>query len=371
MDPRPILPRLDVTTTVSVVVVSSHTAMREPLRITVLTRMSNDVNAIHDASACLVDALNRRGHDAKLVDWAPGATRHAALGSDLLVVPYNPFLYDRLGFAPSLIRDVVRVKRSPSRPRIALVVHETFLDIRDVKSLLMGGWQRFQLGALLLLADSSFASIEAWAATLSRIRRTTLLPSGSTLPDARAERDPVRAELGVADRFVVATLTTGHPSHLTSYVASSLRLIAGERPTTFLQLGAKVNPVAHIPAEVPLITPGRLPAERLAAYVAAADLMLTPFTDGVSTRRTSFTAGLQQGVAVVGTSGVSTDSMLRSAGLDLVEVGSAEMLADRALLLAGDDDRRARAAAAGRALFESQFTWDAIAGRFLQGIGAQ
>ena len=69
-------------------------------------------------------------------------------------------------------------------------------------------------------------------------------------------------------------------------------------------------------------------------------------------------AGLQQEVAVVGTSGRATDSMLRSAGLELVEVGSAEMFADRAALLAGDDDRRARAAAAGQALFESQFTWD-------------
>lgn len=79
-------------------------------------------------------------------------------------------------------------------------------------------------------------------------------------------------------------------------------------------------------------------------------------------------AGLQQQVAVVGTNGALTDPVLRSAGLELVEVGSPERFAERAVLLAGDDDRRARAAAAGKALFEVQFTWDAIAGRFLAGI---
>src|SRR6185295_3262150 len=119
------------------------------------------------------------------------------------------------------------------------------------------------------------------------------------LPDARAERDDVRAELGVSGRLVVATLSSGHPSHLTSYVASSLqRVAAGGRPATFLQLGAGADGFEGVPAEVPVIRPGRLSGDRLAAYVAASDLLLTPFADGVSTRRTSFMAGLQQEVAV-------------------------------------------------------------------------
>jgi glycosyltransferase involved in cell wall biosynthesis len=295
--------------------------------------------------------------------------RKASSTSDVLAVPYNPFLYGRWGFAPSLIWDIASVRRRASRPCVVLVVHETFVRIQDGKSLLMGAWQRFQLGVLLLLADRSFASIEEWAAKLSRIRRTAHLPSGSTLPDARAERDDVRAELGVSDRLVVATLSTGHPSHLTPYVASSLRRVAaGSRPVTFLQLGAGADEVGGVPADVPVIRPGRLSAERLAAHVAAADLLLTPFADGVSTRRTSFLAGLQQEVAVVGTSGALTDSVLESAGLELVEVGNADAFAERVALLAGADDHRATAAASGRALFESHFTADAIAARFLRGI---
>jgi glycosyltransferase involved in cell wall biosynthesis len=138
---------------------------------------------------------------------------------------------------------------------------------------------------------------------------------------------------------------------------------------TFLQLGAEPNAVEGVPADVEVIRPGRLSAERLAAHLAAADLLLTPFADGVSTRRTSFMSGLQQQVAVVGTSGTRTDSVLRSAGLELVEIGDVHAFAGRVALLAGADDHRASAAASGRALFESHFTADAIAARFLRGIG--
>jgi glycosyltransferase involved in cell wall biosynthesis len=340
------------------------------LRIVVLTRRGETVNAIHDASACLVEALNRKGHRARLVDWVPGTVFDAALGSDVVAVPYNPFLYGRWGFAPSLMRDVARVRCRPSRPRVTLVVHETYVDIRDWKSLLMSTWQRFQLLTLLVVADHAFASIETWAAKLSRVRRTTHLPSGSALPDRRATRAYTRAELGVSDRFVIATLSTGHPSHLTSYVTSSLRRIAAtDASTTFLQLGATASAVDGIPPSMSVIRPGRLPPERLAAFLAAADLLLTPFEDGVSTRRTSFIAGLQQGVAVVGTTGALTDTMLESANLELVEVGHPEVFAERAVLLAADHDRRGHAAAAGRALFETHFTWEVLAARFLEEVG--
>jgi hypothetical protein len=345
--------------------------MTESLRIAVLTRVGEEVNAIHDASACLVEALERRGHVALLVDWCPGAVRSAASSADVLAVPYNPFLYGRWGFAPSLVRDLAGIRFRRARPCLVLVVHETFVQIRSPKSLVMGAWQRLQLGALLMLADRSFASIESWAAMLSRVRRTSHLPSGSAVPDARAERDSIRAELGVSDRLVVATLSTGHPSHLTSYVASSLqRIAASGRPSTFLQLGAGASGL-DVPAEMPVIRPGRLSAERLAAHVASADLLLTPFADGVSTRRTSFMVGLQQAVAVLGTSGRSTDSVLESAGLELTEVGNPDEFAARASVLAEADEHRARVAASGHMLYASRFTPDAIAARFLEGIATR
>jgi glycosyltransferase involved in cell wall biosynthesis len=339
----------------------------------VLTRTGPEINAIHEASACLVSALERQGCQARLVEWSREGARSAACDSDVIVIPYNPFMYGRWGFAPALVREALGMRRRrSSRAKLALVVHEPYVPIHDWKSLLMGAWQRAQLGALLLLSDRPFASIEPWADAFSRVRRTRHLPSGSVLPDARHERVALRSELGLADRFVAASLSTGNPSHLGSYVAASLRRIADAGlPITFLELGAGARPVQGIPAEVQIIRPGRLPAERLAAHVAAADLMLTPFVDGVSTRRTSFMAGLQQEVAVAGTSGPLTDAELLAAELELVEVGNADAFAERAAHLAIDEGRRSRAASAGRALFQTRFSWDAIGARFIEGVIGQ
>jgi glycosyltransferase involved in cell wall biosynthesis len=115
---------------------------------------------------------------------------------------------------------------------------------------------------------------------------------------------------------------------------------------------------------------GFQPTQRLGALVAAADLLLTPFVDGVSTRRGSFLAGLCEEVAVLGTRGPLTDPMLMDRGLELVDIGRIEIFADHAVELATDSDRRARAACAGRMLFEAEFTWETIAQRVLDAIGA-
>ena len=52
------------------------------------------------------------------------------------------------------------------------------------------------------------------------------------------------------------------------------------------------------------------PADEVSRRLSAADLNLSAFIDGVSTRRGSLMAALQHGVASVGTRGYLTDQML-------------------------------------------------------------
>jgi glycosyltransferase involved in cell wall biosynthesis len=326
------------------------------------------LNNIDAASSLLVQALASHGHDARRVAWKAGMLASAAHAAGLLVVPYNPFMWGRWGFAPALVRDVASVRRLRPRPQIALLVHEPYVPVRDLRSLMIGAWQRAQLGSLLLLADRRFASIEAWARKFSHIRPTLHLPSGSNLPDAREDRASVRRELALEDALVVATLSSGHPSHLTGYVEAALARLDREGiRTVFLQLGAGAADVAG-PADIRCERFGFQPADRLGALLAAADLLLTPFVDGVSTRRGSFMAGLCEEVAVVATHGPLTDPMLIDRGLELVRMGRPDLFAERACELAVDGDRRARAARAGRELFEAEFTWDAIAMRLVEGL---
>lgn len=338
------------------------------MRIYLLTTGYEGTNAIEQATLHLAEALEKGGHETRLACWTRGQLAREVGDCDVLVVPYNPFMWGRWGLAPQFVRDIAGVRFRRPRARVALIVHEPYVPIRNWKSFLMGTWQRFQLMALLVMADRSFASIEQWASRMSRVRHTVHLPSGSNLPDARSERAAVRTELGLDDALVVATLSTGHPSHMTAYVDASFRRLAREgHDVIFLQLGAGASRV-DVPAAFRVVKPGAVPSFRLGALVAAADLMLCPFMDGVSTRRTSFMAGLCQAVAVVGTIGALTDPMLLRQNLELVEIGNPSRFADRVATLSDDEEARAAAAAKGRRLFEAEFTWDTIAARLLAEI---
>jgi hypothetical protein len=101
---------------------------------------------------------------------------------DALIVQYNPFMYGRWGFAPWLPLELVRLRSSRRRARIALMVHEPYVPMANWKWILMGGWQRAQLEAVRLSADIVFASIEAWTRMLHArrpFRQAVHLPAGS------------------------------------------------------------------------------------------------------------------------------------------------------------------------------------------------
>jgi glycosyltransferase involved in cell wall biosynthesis len=327
------------------------------------------LHAIDQSTTQLALALSNRGHEVSVERWMTGRVA-TLVRVDLVVVPYNPFMWGRWGFAPRLIIDVARIRLLRQGPTVALIIHEPYVPITSPKSLLMGVWQRAQLLVLLLLADHRFASIERWASRFNRIRPTSHLPSGSNLPDARPERDRTRDDLDVRDALVVATLSTGHPSHLRAYVEAALERLVEHvsREVVFLLLGAgALAPQTH--HSVRTVTPGALESAQLGAHLAAADLLLVPLVDGVSTRRSSLMAGLCEEVCIVGTSGFLTDPSLLSTELELVEVGDPLAFATRAVELALDGKRRRDAAERGRALFEARFAWDVIAAMFEEAVG--
>ena len=158
----------------------------------------------------------------RLTQWVPGRLVRDCADADLLVLPYNPFMWGGAASRRHSFGTSPRCVAAAAAPSWCSLMHELYLPITDARSLVMGAWQRAQLGALLALADRRFASIESWAARLSRLLPTGHLPSGSNLPDARAQRSPVRDELGMDGLFAVGTLSTGHPSHLISHVEEVL-----------------------------------------------------------------------------------------------------------------------------------------------------
>src|SRR4051812_22815276 len=129
------------------------------MRIALLTRGPREhVDAILEHTRRLGEALRAAGADVDLLLLAPDRTWFiegrderlqllpAVARYDLVLIQYNPFLWGRRGFAPWLPVMLWRLRLRRGRPRIALLVHELYLDLRlPWRWLAMGVWQRVQL----------------------------------------------------------------------------------------------------------------------------------------------------------------------------------------------------------------------------------
>jgi glycosyltransferase involved in cell wall biosynthesis len=239
----------------------------------------------------------------------------------------------------------------------------------DWRWTLMSLWQRSQLLALHALADVVFASIDSWAAMLRRLRpRRPVyhLPVGSNVPDLRAKRAEARARLGATDGTVVITaFGTAHPARRLDYIVAAANAVARGVPTVLQNLGASAPDLHGIQSAVRLSQPGYQSPAALAECLAATDMFLAPFVDGVSTRRTTVMAALQHGLPIVGTEGALTDRVLRSSGraLRLVPVARRDLFVDAALRLASQRNERNAIGRAARELYLEHFDWPVIAER--------
>jgi glycosyltransferase involved in cell wall biosynthesis len=96
---------------------------------------------------------------------------------------------------------------------------------------------------------------------------------------------------------------------------------------------------------------GALSAAELSRHISACDVMLQPYPDGISSRRTSAMVALAHAVPMVTTAGALTESISQgSEAVVLVPVGDHEALAAATATLLADPMRRAAWATCGRVL---------------------
>ena len=106
---------------------------------------------------------------------------------------------------------------------------------------------------------------------------------------------------------------------------------------------------------------GFLPPMRVSTYLSAADLMVMPYRDGVSSRRGTLMAVLAHGRPLVTTSpGKLEDGFEHDKNMWLVPPDDARALADAVRSLGSDPARRTRLGQGAKELAKS-FGWDAIA----------
>ena len=236
---------------------------------------------------------------------------------DWLVVEYNPFAFGRWGYCPWLIQMLRQLKR-PGRCRVAVMFHETQVPNRPFKLWVMRQWQNSQLRSLSRMADVIFVSTTRWIAEIKAVWPQAVchhLPVGSNLPRSKLSREAARENLGVAsDTLVIGMFGSSHPSRLTDWMGAAVGGAASvQDKLVVLYVGKDGKAFQEVCGGFPFMDEGPLPAEAVADRLRAMDVLISPFVDGLSTRRGSAIAGFQHGLAVASTWANHTDGLLREA----------------------------------------------------------
>lgn len=115
---------------------------------------------------------------------------------------------------------------------------------------------------------------------------------------------------------------------------------------------------------------GALTVEESAHHLKACDLLFQPYPDGVSSRRTTFMAGLALQLPMVTTLGELSEPLWAESGaVCLTPVNDVGAMVKAIERLVDDPQERQRLAAAGKALYEERFTLSKIISTLREPVG--
>ncbi|MCX6971998.1 MAG: hypothetical protein NTV93_17850 [Verrucomicrobia bacterium] len=295
---------------------------------------------------------------------------------DRLVVQYNPFGFGPRGFNPWLPMTLARLRK---RLSLSVMFHETYVPCGTAAQCGMRLWQIPQFFFLSRIADLTYASCGRWLPAIRRAtgREAVHLPVGSNVVRSKLSREEARARLEIgSSALVLGVFGSAHPSRLLDWIAqASSRLQARAPEVLIVYIGADGEKLRAATGDgVRLLDCGLLPADSVGDHLMAADVLLAPFVDGLSTRRGSVAAAFQHGIPVLSTSSVWTDAMLldqeeRLIFLSPVDAGAAAYcdLAERiSKRLPALDSQRTLL----RSCYEQHFGWEVVCRTLVGGTGA-
>jgi glycosyltransferase involved in cell wall biosynthesis len=300
--------------------------------------------------------------DAASLAQAKRELKSIESSSRQVFVQWVPHGYGRRSMNISFCRWIESLARSGEK--IWLMVHEPFLELGK------GSWKqriaarvhRAMIRILLRSASRVFISIPAWEQALAPYAPPGTsfewLPIPATIPVA-ADKGNVRQRFG--NHLVLGHLGT-YSAEVSRLLAPALLEILTRTPNCVALLIGNGSDrfAAAFAAQHPALinrvyASGALSDTALSQHLAACDLMLQPYPDGVSTRRTSFMNVLSHAVPVVSNTGHLSENFWDDSGS--IVLAETEAFADACLRLLADPSSRAGLAQKGHALYLSRFDW--------------
>jgi glycosyltransferase involved in cell wall biosynthesis len=254
---------------------------------------------------------------------------------------------------------------------IDVMFHEVAFPIARSQPLThnaLGFVNRVMAAIVARSAERIFVSTTSWEpqlrSMLSRDRpiRCVPIPSSVEVVCDAARAGAIRRALAPANTKLVGHFGT-FGSSITDTLAAAIAEIARQRrDAVFVLIGRGSDGFRERLAKGDtalgnkIHATGELGVTELSSHISACDLMLQPYPDGISTRRTTAMAALSHGVALVTTTGHLTEHLWSdAAAVVMAPARDSVALAGEAIHLLDDERERNRLAAAGRALYATKF----------------
>ena len=353
------------------------------------------IGGVGDYTKLLSRELRRSGDEVQV--WAPAfpapeeAKVHRTLGSfakndqrqtaDLLdrmpkprtlLVQWVPHGYGRRGINDYFTRWLA--SRARQGDRLYLMVHEPYLEpTQTVWKLRFVSWmQRRMIRRLLWSAARAFISIPAWENYLRDYSPAGVTFEWLPIPATISADSDARAVESIRSRFGKDTLLIGHlgtySSEIRRLLQPALLKTLREVPnSSALLLGNNGDVFAReLHSTAPTVAnrihgAGLLSDAELASHIAACDVALQPYPDGLSSRRTSLMNLISRGVPVVSNLGHLTEPVWTdSNAIALSSTGEATQLAALCKQLLQDNDQRCEFAKKARHIYRTRFDWPHI-----------
>lgn len=284
-----------------------------------------------------------------LIQWVPHAYGYRSLN-----VPLCLWLRNRAGCG-----DVVD-----------LMVHEPYLPFKrgSLRQNVAALVHRLMTVIVLRTAKHVWVSTPAWRPYLEpyapgRPLGFDWLPVPSNVPVAADGGEVSR----IRGRYAPHGLLVGHFGTYGSAIASMLhqiltRVVSEVADVSIILMGGGSQRfledfLAQCPsAQKRVYASGRLGHTELSYHLSACDVLIQPYPDGVSGRRTTVMAALEHGRAVVTTAGPLTESLWESSrAVALAPAGDTDAFLRSLKHLLESNEERIRFSNAGRELYRNQF----------------
>jgi glycosyltransferase involved in cell wall biosynthesis len=257
------------------------------------------------------------------------------------------------------------------RDRVELIVHEPFLSFGEglLTQNIVAVVHRLMTIILLKAASRVWMTIPAWETRLRpyALRRQVQfgwLPVASNIPvvDDAPSVETIRCRYRDAEGSIVGHFGTydRHTTHLLLSSVPALLQNGNEASVLLLGRGSELMRDELIRQHHEIAdrvhATGELGAADLSLHLSACDVMLQPYIDGVSSRRTSVMAGLSHGLPIITTAGELTESLwAEREAVALVPVRDVATLIEVTERLLSDAPARSRMSCVARALYDERF----------------